>query len=999
MAIFTGTTGIDTANASSATLTGFTGGSLAELQDVVGDIINGLGGADIISAGDGDDTINGGTGADVLSGAIGNDLFILLGGDFAAGEVIDGGTGTNDRLDLAGANGFRSGTVAGIERLIVRSGSSSIFTATQFAGITNLEAQFVIGSGLGTVEIHDVTSIDLTTLTTTNYSVNFYTVLYGTNGADTLQGYAAAPVEFYGGAGADTLVSNSDSSRFNYVTSTDIESGEVITGSGSANFIMLKGVAGTTYDFSGAIITNIRALDFAFGGGGTVTLAPSQVLAYNGGLAQIFGSTGVDRIVVNGSEANMSGIQFYLTGLGSWTEGIDEVIINGTSGDDELYGSGVGDKIFGFEGDDVLGANGGADYLDGGTGIDLVSYDYLGFSGLTVNLSLPAFNTGEAANDTFVSIEGVRGTPSGDMLIGTPFANILEGSDGIDQLFGLGGVDTLNGGYDDDTIEAGEGNDLILAIHELDGEDTIDGGIGVDTLDYSAIVSNNTINVTLNGATIVNVGIGGGNTDHISNIENIIGAPATDTLTGDANENLLDGRGGTDVLSGGSGNDTLIGGSALAGQQNTLDGGDDSDTASYSGAANTVYADLRFNVGHINGVLTDLYTSIENLTGGSFNDVLFGNTDNNVINGAGGIDTLVGGLGADTLIGGGGWDTASYSGATAGIVAGMSGWTNFGEAAGDTFSGVEGIFATNFNDSLGGDGLSNALYGNGGNDTLFGYGGADYLYGGNNNDTLNGGLAGDLLDGGNNTDTASYASAASGVTAGLSGWTNFGEAAGDSYVSIENLTGSGFADNLGGNASANQIEGGNGTDNIFGYDGNDILVGGDGGDTLNGGNNMDTASYAFAAASVTAGLSGWTNFGEAAGDTYVSIENLTGSGFADNLGGNASANAINGGNGNDTIYGYGGADTLTGGANNDTFVWSAGDGNDFITDFQGGAAVGDVIRLLGSGFTSFAQMMATPGAVVQTGAMTQSEIHIGASVIYVYGIPPGQFAADDFLFA
>ena len=100
-----------------------------------------------------------------------------------------------------------------------------------------------------------------------------------------------------------------------------------------------------------------------------------------------------------------------------------------------------------------------------------------------------------------------------------------------------------------------------------------------------------------------------------------------------------------------------------------------------------------------------------------------------------------------------------------------------------------------------------------------------------------------------------------------------------------------------------------------------------------------------------------------------------------------------------TIYGNGGADTLTGGANNDTFHWSNGDGNDFISDFQGGAAVGDVIRLLGSGFTSFTQMMATPGAVVQTGVTTQSEIHIGASVIYVYGIPPGQFAADDFLFA
>ena len=90
-----------------------------------------------------------------------------------------------------------------LNRLIVRSGSSSIFTAAQIRlCITNLEAQFVIGSGSRhRWNIHDVTSIDLTTLTTTNYSVNFYDrPVPGTNGADTLQGYAAAPVEFYGGA-------------------------------------------------------------------------------------------------------------------------------------------------------------------------------------------------------------------------------------------------------------------------------------------------------------------------------------------------------------------------------------------------------------------------------------------------------------------------------------------------------------------------------------------------------------------------------------------------------------------------------------------------------------------------------------------------------------------------------------------------------------------------------------------------------------------------------
>ena len=43
----------------------------------------------------------------------------------------------------------------------------------------------------------------------------------------------------------------------NFVTSTDIESFDDITGCGSANFIMLKGVSGTTNDFSGAMASQI----------------------------------------------------------------------------------------------------------------------------------------------------------------------------------------------------------------------------------------------------------------------------------------------------------------------------------------------------------------------------------------------------------------------------------------------------------------------------------------------------------------------------------------------------------------------------------------------------------------------------------------------------------------------------------------------------------------------------------------------------------------------
>ncbi len=64
--------------------------------------------------------------------------------------------------------------------------------------------------------------------------------------------------------------------------------------------------------------------------------------------------------------------------------------------------------------------------------------------------------------------------------------------------------------------------------------------------------------------------------------------------------------------------------------------------------------------------------------------------------------------------------------------------------------------------------------------------------------------------------------------------------------------------------------------------------------------------------------------GDAQGDVLISIENLTGSAYADTLTGDVVANAIDGGAGNDRILGGAGADTLFGGLGNDTLYGGAG---------------------------------------------------------------------------
>jgi Ca2+-binding RTX toxin-like protein len=162
-----------------------------------------------------------------------------------------------------------------------------------------------------------------------------------------------------------------------------------------------------------------------------------------------------------------------------------------------------------------------------------------------------------------------------------------------------------------------------------------------------------------------------------------------------------------------------------------------------------------------------------------------------------------------------------------------------------------------------------------------------------------------------------------------------------------NLTGTSSADNIYGYAGNDVLKGLAGTDKLYGGIGNDTLEGGTGADRLDGGSGIDTASYATATSGVAIHL--WDNdaAGAAAGDTFFSIENLTGSNHADTIVGNAGNNIIKGLEGNDYLNGGAGNDTLKGGVANDKFGYnltatddylpfSPGGGKDVVTDFVRG---------------------------------------------------------------
>lgn len=139
-----------------------------------------------------------------------------------------------------------------------------------------------------------------------------------------------------------------------------------------------------------------------------------------------------------------------------------------------------------------------------------------------------------------------------------------------------------------------------------------------------------------------------------------------------------------------------------------------------------------------------------------------------------------------------------------------------------------------------------------GQDRLLGGEGDDRLFGGENDDALGGADGSDLLDGGVGADTATYRSAGQGVTVRLDIATaqDTRGAGTDTLVSIENLTGSDYADRFMGSGLRNVLDGQGGDDRLFGGDGADVLIGGDGTDRLSGGGGADRFTYASVGAAV-----------------------------------------------------------------------------------------------------------------------------------------------------
>jgi Bacterial Ig domain/Divergent InlB B-repeat domain/Calx-beta domain/RTX calcium-binding nonapeptide repeat (4 copies) len=165
----------------------------------------------------------------------------------------------------------------------------------------------------------------------------------------------------------------------------------------------------------------------------------------------------------------------------------------------------------------------------------------------------------------------------------------------------------------------------------------------------------------------------------------------------------LSGNEGDDDVTGGSGGDLIFGGDG----DDAVDGGEGNDTADFSGATGPVAVDLR--AGTAQGFGADMLSGVENVTGGSFDDVLAGDSEANV------------------LEGGSGQDTADFTSSPQGVAAELNHGTAIGDGD-DTLSGIENITGSAHADLIDGNALANRLEGGAGDDSVDAGAGDDELH-------------------------------------------------------------------------------------------------------------------------------------------------------------------------------------------------------------------------------------------------------------------------------
>jgi Ca2+-binding RTX toxin-like protein len=597
--------------------------------------------------------------------------------------------------------------------------------------------------------------------------------------------------------------------------------------------------------------------------------------------------------------------------------------IAGGDGNDTITGLGGNDKLYGSGGNDTITPGDGGDRVEGGTGADtyiytsgndlyteplwatdadviklpsgidstdltfarlgnydlLITVDTLGTIQIAQQFGIQKIETIEFYDTSTFNLLTLNNLE----LHGTNGVDDLDGLDGSsnDLLYGYGGDDSIEAGSGNDTVDGGAGNDYI---NLGPGNDVIIASPGYDTV------------APLDGTDTLLIPVGYDMSDvefiRVNNGEKLVISIA--------------GLGQVDFAA------QFFAGSNQLEYLQFASGGDPV-------ALSTIVITAVGTAGNDGIVGVD--------TGASPDDMMYGLAGNDTLYGYTGNDTMDGGAGNDVLYGYAGNDTYIFSTGT--------------DQAFDSTNGTDRVLFSGTYDPE-----SVSVYR------------SESAYGGTSSLVIDDGAGNTLTVYGHFSYDSSFAWAVETIEfEGGPTWTvanleipTYGNASNNTIAGID-----------GAGSVHDTIFGYAGNDWLFGYAGNDQLFGGAGYDQLIGGDGSDTANYSLDPAAVTVNLTtGSATDGDAYTDTLTTIENAVGSAYNDTLTGSSDVNELRGGNGNDTINGeagddslYGDAgndllagneddDTLFGGGGDDEYAYSAGDGEDTITDDSG---TDDFIRL------------------------------------------------------
>lgn len=446
------------------------------------DVLHGNGGSDKIRGHDGDDMITIESGQ--ASGDDGNDTLIVEGG---AGKTADlyGGDGA-DTLQGGAANTVLEGG-KGADMIDGGTGTNTLSYAGSDEAVT-------VNLAKGTATGGDATGDSYTNVQNVRGSAHD-DELHGDSGANRLEGGAGNDV-LVGGAGNDDLVGGTGADTVDYSRSEDgvrvdlSAQGKSASGRGfqgpdaggdAAGDILsgIENVRGTDFDdvLIGADDVTWRGKELSEGNNTLIGGKGDDWLEGKGGADKLSGGSGTDTASYESSDA---GVNVNLaTGKAKGGDAAGDKFssienLMGSDHNDILKGNDGVNKLEGGKGDDAFEGSFGADTIIGGEGSDTAVYT-TSHKGVSVNLQKGTAKGGDAAGDTLISIENLKGSVYNDILVGDEGDNMLVGRNGDDRLKGNDGQDTLDGGY---------GNDVLIS--ENDGNVLI-GGAGSDVFDLSRV--------------------------------------------------------------------------------------------------------------------------------------------------------------------------------------------------------------------------------------------------------------------------------------------------------------------------------------------------------------------------------------------------------------------------------------------------------------------------------------------------------------------------------